>query len=70
MLYWPINAAAAQPDPKTVARVAAYMRQGGTVVFDTRDALTARANAAPTPETLWLREVAKGSISRARSRAA
>jgi hypothetical protein len=60
MLYWPINAAAAQPDPKTVARVAAYMRQGGTVVFDTRDALTARANAAPTPETLWLREVAKG----------
>ncbi len=60
MLYWPINAAAAQPEPKTVARVAAYMRQGGTVVFDTRDALTSRANAAPTPETLWLREVTKG----------
>ncbi len=60
MLYWPINAAAPQPDAKTVARVAAYMRQGGTVVFDTRDALTAHANAAPTPETLWLREMAKG----------
>jgi len=60
MLYWPINAAAAQPEPKTVARVAAYMRQGGTVVFDTRDALTSRANAAPTPETLWLREMTKG----------
>jgi hypothetical protein len=60
MLYWPINAAAPQPDARTVARVAAYMRQGGTVVFDTRDALLARANASPTPETLWLREMAKG----------
>ena len=60
MLYWPINAAAPRPDPKTVARVAAYMKQGGTIVFDTRDALTARANATPTPEALWLRELAKG----------
>ena len=60
MLYWPINALAAQPSEKTVARVAAYMKQGGTVVFDTRDALTARANATPTPEALWLRELAKG----------
>ena len=60
MLYWPINALAPQPSEKTVARVAAYMKQGGTVVFDTRDALTARANATPTPEALWLRELAKG----------
>ena len=60
MLYWPINAAAAQPSQKTVARVAAYMKQGGTVLFDTRDALTARANASPTPEALWLRELSKG----------
>jgi hypothetical protein len=60
MLYWPINALAAQPSEKTVARVAAYMKQGGTVVFDTHDALTARANASPTPEALWLRELAKG----------
>jgi hypothetical protein len=60
MLYWPINALAPQPSEKTVARVAAYMKQGGTVVFDTRDALTARANATPTPEAQWLRELAKG----------
>ncbi len=59
MLYWPVNAAAAQPAAKTAARVATYMKQGGTIVFDTRDALTARANAAPTPEALWLREFAK-----------
>jgi hypothetical protein len=60
LLYWPINALATQPNEKTVARVAAYMKQGGTVIFDTRDALTARANAAPTPEASWLRELAKG----------
>jgi len=60
LLYWPISAAAAQPDSKTKARVAAYMKQGGLIVFDTRDALTARANAQPTPEALWLRDCAKG----------
>jgi len=60
MLYWPIDAAAAQPSAKTVARVAAFMKRGGTIVFDTRDALTARANASPTPEALWLRELTRG----------
>ncbi|HYA80867.1 MAG TPA: DUF4159 domain-containing protein, partial [Methylocystis sp.] len=60
LIYWPISTAAAQPDSKTKARVVAYMKQGGLVVFDTRDALTARANAQPTPEALWLRDCAKG----------
>ena len=31
------------------------MKYGGTVVFDTRDALTARPGGAPTEEELWLR---------------
>ena len=60
MLYWPIVASAPQPNAKTVAKVAAYMKQGGTVVFDTRDALAQRPGEAPTPETLWLRELSKG----------
>jgi hypothetical protein len=60
MLYWPISASAPQPPPRAVAKVAAYMKQGGTIVFDTRDALTARAGDAPTPETRWLRELTKG----------
>ncbi len=60
MLYWPIVASAPQPSAKTAARVAAYMKQGGTVVFDTRDALSQRAGGAPTPETLWLRDLTKG----------
>lgn len=60
MLYWPIVASAPQPSAKTAAKVAAYMKQGGTVVFDTRDALSQRVGGAPTPETQWLRDLTKG----------
>lgn len=60
MLYWPIVASAPQPSARTVAKVAAYMKQGGTIVFDTRDALNQRPGDAPTPETQWLRELTKG----------
>jgi hypothetical protein len=60
MIYWPISPAAAQPSAQAKARLVAYMKQGGMIVFDTRDALTARANAQPTPEALWLRELARG----------
>ncbi|WP_442753621.1 DUF4159 domain-containing protein [Methylocystis sp. JAN1] len=60
MLYWPIVASAPQPSAKTAARVAAYMKQGGTIVFDTRDALNQRPGDGPTPETRWLRELTKG----------
>jgi hypothetical protein len=60
MLYWPIVATAPQPSPRAVAKVAAYMKQGGTIVFDTRDALTSRPGDAPSPETRWLRELTKG----------
>jgi hypothetical protein len=60
MLYWPVVATAPQPSAKTAAKVAAYMKQGGTVVFDTRDALAQRPGDAPTPETQWLRDFTKG----------
>ena len=43
-----------------MARIAAFMRNGGTVVFDTRDALTARPGDPPSPETLWLRKLLTG----------
>ncbi len=60
MIYWPISPAAPQPSAQAKARLVTYMKQGGMIVFDTRDALTARANAQPTPEALWLRELARG----------
>jgi hypothetical protein len=40
MLYWPITPTAAQPDQATLARIDAYMKQGGTILFDTRDAFS------------------------------
>ncbi|RTL86089.1 MAG: DUF4159 domain-containing protein [Hyphomicrobiales bacterium] len=60
MLYWPVLANAPQPAAKTAARVAAYMKEGGTIVFDTRDALSQRPGGAPMPEMQWLRDFSKG----------
>ncbi|PPD03051.1 MAG: LytTR family transcriptional regulator, partial [Methylocystis sp.] len=60
LLYWPIVASAPQPPAKTVAKVTAYMKQGGTIIFDTRDALSQRVGGAPSPEAQWLRDLTKG----------
>ena len=59
IIYWPVVAGNPQPSQKAVEKVAAYMRQGGTIVFDTRDALTSRSGE-PTPETAWLRQLLQG----------
>lgn len=37
LLYWPVSIDAAIPDAATMARVDAFMKQGGSVLFDTRD---------------------------------
>ena len=60
LIYWPIVAGQPQPPPDARARLAAYMKYGGTVVFDTRDALTARPGGPPTTEALWLRALLQG----------
>ncbi|WP_141059710.1 DUF4159 domain-containing protein, partial [Brucella melitensis] len=44
LIYWPIDPDAAMPSPEAIARVDAYMQQGGTVLFDTRDQLQAGAS--------------------------
>lgn len=41
LIYWPIVANAPRPSPEALARIDAYMKQGGTVLFDTRDAIMA-----------------------------
>ena len=37
MLYWPVREDAEPLSDKTLARIDAYMKQGGMIVFDTRD---------------------------------
>lgn len=60
LLYWPVVASEPKPPATAMARVAAYMKHGGTIVFDTRDALTARPGAPPTAEGDWLRTLLAG----------
>ncbi len=40
VLYWPVSEVAQPPNEKGLARIDAYMKNGGTIVFDTRDAGT------------------------------
>lgn len=37
LIYWPVSADAPMPDQTAISRIGAYMRSGGTVLFDTRD---------------------------------
>lgn len=44
LIYWPIDPDAPLPTAGTMARIDAYMRQGGSVLFDTRDHLERSIN--------------------------
>ncbi len=46
VIYWPISERAAKPSRATLDRIDTYMKQGGTVLFDTRDAI----DAPPGPD--------------------
>ncbi|MBX9458536.1 MAG: DUF4159 domain-containing protein [Rhizobium sp.] len=55
ILYWPISANAAMPSQEAISRVDAYMRAGGTVLFDTRDqfsAISAASGVSPNTDRL------------------
>ncbi len=41
LIYWPVVPNAARPPAEALARADAYMKQGGTILFDTRDAVEA-----------------------------
>ena len=41
LIYWPIVPSAPKPSREALEHIDAYMKQGGTVLFDTRDALEA-----------------------------
>jgi hypothetical protein len=60
LIYWPIVATRPQPAPQAVTRIAAFMKQGGTIIFDTRDALTAFSGGPASPEAQWLRVLLAG----------
>ena len=41
LIYWPIAPGAPRPSEATLKRIDTYMKDGGTVLFDTRDAVVA-----------------------------
>jgi hypothetical protein len=47
LLYWPMDPREKDLSPQALSRIADYMRNGGTIVFDTRD-LTLGAVRGPT----------------------
>ncbi len=60
LIYWPVVPGAAKPSPDAINRIDAYMKQGGTVLFDTRDAIEAPPGPdgqSQTPGMLALRGV-------------
>jgi hypothetical protein len=60
LIYWPIVPGAPRPSEETLKRVDSYMKQGGTVLFDTRDAVSAPPGAGGetrSPGMLELRRI-------------
>lgn len=58
LIYWPISATAAMPSNDAINRIDAYMRNGGTVLFDTRDALdTMGDTSTPSPNGQRLQQI-------------
>jgi hypothetical protein len=60
LIYWPIVPGAAKPPQDAINRIDAYMKQGGTVLFDTRDAIEAAPgdnSASQTPGMQALRDL-------------
>ncbi|WP_407170578.1 DUF4159 domain-containing protein [Bradyrhizobium sp. ORS 111] len=60
LIYWPIVPGAPKPPQDAINKIDAYMKQGGTVVFDTRDAIEASPDdnsASQTPGMQTLREL-------------
>jgi Domain of unknown function (DUF4159)/Aerotolerance regulator N-terminal len=60
MIYWPVIPGAPRPPQETLNKLDAYMKQGGTVLFDTRDAIEAPATPggeSETPGMLTLRNI-------------
>ena len=60
LIYWPVVPGAAKPPQDAINRIDAYMKQGGTVLFDTRDAIEAtpgEGGASQTQGMLSLRSI-------------
>jgi len=59
-LYWPVIEASPIPSPDAYTRLNRYLRSGGMILFDTRDAEIARLTTGTTPAARRLQAIAEG----------
>jgi len=57
LIYWPIVATRPMPPEAAIRRLDAFMKGGGTVIFDTRDAFSNRPDGAASAEGQYLRRM-------------
>ena len=57
IIYWPISATAPMPSQAAISRIDAYMRNGGTVLFDTRDQFSALDGGGSSPNAQRLQAI-------------
>jgi hypothetical protein len=63
LIYWAVDANTPQPSPQALTRIDAFMKGGGTILFDTRDALeapTLNGTGRVSPATAALRRILSG----------
>jgi Domain of unknown function (DUF4159) len=61
VIYWPIDPNSPMPSAAALSKIDTYMKDGGTVLFDTRDELlTGFDPASASPATLRLRDMLAG----------
>jgi len=60
LLYWPVTGDAERPSNEAIAKVDAYMKNGGTILFDTRDQGSGEVLSGASSATLALRRILDG----------
>ncbi len=57
LLYWPMDPRAKSLSPRALSRIGDYMRNGGTILFDTRDFTLGAVRGASSPGEQTLRRL-------------
>jgi hypothetical protein len=63
LIYWPISETAPMPSKQAMSNIENFMKRGGTVLFDTRDAISnISLNGSTSMRTQRLRQILDGLI--------
>ena len=57
LLYWPMASTEKEPSPAALSKLDQFMREGGTILFDTRDAPLSSVTGGTSPGVATLRRL-------------